>query len=59
MLSKKKEGMPLTDNTFMRVEEVAQVTEKLKADNRMEWVSRMNNIRSRATETVNTDLIYT
>lgn len=25
MLSKKKEGMPLTDNTFMRVEEVAQV----------------------------------
>jgi hypothetical protein len=25
MLSEKKEGMPLTDNTFMRVEEVAQV----------------------------------
>ena len=25
MLSKKKEGMPLTDNTFMRVEEVAEV----------------------------------
>lgn len=25
MLSKKKEGMPLTNNTFMRVEEVAQV----------------------------------
>ena len=25
MLSKKKEGMPLTDNTFMRVEEVARV----------------------------------
>lgn len=25
MLSEKKEGTPLTDNTFMRVEEVAQV----------------------------------
>ena len=34
------------------------VTEKLKVDNQMEWVARMNNIRSRATEIVNTDLIY-
>ena len=34
------------------------VTEKLKADNQMDWVARMNNIRSRATETVNHDIIY-
>ena len=34
------------------------VTEKLKADNQMEWVGRMNNIRSRSTEIVNTELIY-
>ena len=34
------------------------VTEQLKANNQMEWVSRMNNIRSKATEIVNTDLIY-
>ena len=34
------------------------VTEQLKADNQMEWVGRMNNIRSRATENVNKDLIY-
>ncbi len=34
------------------------VTEKLKADNQMEWVARMNNIRSRATEIVNHDIIY-
>ena len=34
------------------------VTEKLKADNQMAWVARMNDIRSRATEVVNTDLIY-
>ena len=33
------------------------VTEKLKADNQMEWVGRMNNIRSRTTEIVNHDMI--
>ena len=35
------------------------LTEQLKADNQMAWVSRMNDIRSRATEVVNTGLIYT
>ena len=34
------------------------VTEQLKADNQMEWVDQMNNICGRATEMVNTDLIY-
>ena len=34
------------------------VTECLKTDNQMEWVARINNIRSRATEIVNNDLIY-
>lgn len=33
------------------------VTGKLKADNQMDWVGRMNNIRSRASETVNKELI--
>ncbi|MEE1171569.1 MAG: TnpV protein [Ruminococcus sp.] len=35
------------------------VTEQLKADNQMLWVKRMNNIRNRATEIVNAELIYT
>lgn len=35
------------------------VTEQLKADNQMEWVMRMNNIRSRITEIINKELIYT
>lgn len=35
------------------------VTEQLKADNQMAWVGRMNDIRSRATEIVNNDLIIT
>ncbi|MCI9448105.1 MAG: TnpV protein [Lachnospiraceae bacterium] len=34
------------------------VTEQLKADSQMEWVGRMSNIRSRATEIVNHDIIY-
>ena len=34
------------------------VTERLKADNQMEWVGRMNDLRGRATEIVNSDLIY-
>lgn len=33
------------------------ITETLKANNQMEWVRRMNNIRSRATEIVNSELI--
>ena len=34
------------------------VTERLKAQDQMLWVQRMNNIRERATEVVNSDLIY-
>ena len=34
------------------------VTEILKAKNQMEWVGQMNNIRQRATEVVNAELIY-
>ena len=48
---------------FLRlVNELAEkegVTEQLKANNQMLWVKRMNNIRNRATEIVNTELIYT
>ena len=35
------------------------VTETRKAENQMEWVGRMNSIRSRPAEIVNNDLIYT
>ena len=34
------------------------VTEKLKAENAMLWVRQMNNIRNRATEIVNNEVIY-
>ena len=38
--------------------EIEGVTEQLKTENQMEWVGRMNNIRSRAVEIVNAELIY-
>ena len=48
---------------FLRlVKELAEnenVTEELKAENQMLWVQKMNNIRNRATEIVNAELIYT
>ena len=34
------------------------VTEQLKAENQLEWVQKMNSIRNRAVEIVNTELIY-
>ena len=49
------------DIFFQLVKQMAEregVTEKFKADNQMEWVARMNNISSRATEIINNDLIY-
>ncbi len=34
------------------------VTEKLKSENQMLWIKKMNGIRNRAIEIVNTELIY-
>ena len=49
-------------NLFLRlVKDLAEkenVTEKLKSDNPMLWVQKMNNIRNRATEIVNEQVIY-
>ena len=49
------------DMFFRLVEQIAKredVTEQIKAYNQMEWVGRMNNIRNKATEIVNNDIIY-
>ena len=46
---------------FRLVKELAEkenVTEELKATDMMLWVRMMNNIRNRATEIVNADIIY-
>ncbi len=50
-----------TDMCFRLVKQLAEqegVTEKLKAENQMEWVGRMNNIRNRAEEVVYNEIIY-
>ena len=48
---------------FLRlVKEYAEqegLTEQMKAENQMEWVQRMNNIRERVNEVVNTEMIFT
>ena len=54
-----KQAEDMLSRLVKQMAEREGVTEQLKADNQMEWVTRMNNIRSRATEIVNTDLIYT
>jgi hypothetical protein len=49
------------DLFFRLVKQIAEregVTEQLKAENQIEWVGRMNNIRSRAAEIVNAELIF-
>ena len=38
--------------------EKENITEKLKADNPMIWVQKMNNIRNRAMEIVNNEVIF-
>ncbi len=46
---------------FRVVKQLAEkegVTEKLKAENEIEWVGRMNNIRNRATEIVNANVVF-
>ena len=51
-----------TDMFLRLVKELAEkenVTEELKAIDQMLWVQKMNNIRNRATEIVNAELIYT
>lgn len=48
----------LFEQTVKSFAEQEQVTEKLKATDMMLWVRKMNNIRNRATEIVNEQVIY-
>ena len=46
---------------FRLIKQMAErdgLTEQLKSENQMLWVRKMNNIRNRATEIVNVELIY-
>ena len=50
-----------TEQMLLLTKQMAEcegVTEQLKAQDQMQWVQRMNNIRDRTIEIVNHDLIY-
>ena len=53
-----RQAEEMFERLVKQMAECEGVTEKLKADNQMEWISRVNNIRSRAAEIVYNDLIY-
>ena len=48
----------LFEQTVKSLAEKENVTENLKATLPMEWVRKMNNIRNRAAEIVNTEVIF-
>lgn len=50
-----------TEQMLLLIKQIAEresVTEQLKAQDQMLWVQRINNIRDRAIEIVNHELIY-
>ena len=55
-IDQQAEGM--FSRLIKQIAEREGVTKRLKAENQMEWVGRMNNIRNRATEFVNNNLIF-
>ena len=48
----------LFEQTVKSLAEQEQVTEKLKAENQMEWVRQMNVCKAQAEEVVKAELIY-
>lgn len=52
------QAQALFNDIVMLLSEEENVTEKLKASDPLEWVRRSNNIRNRATEIVNAEVIF-
>ena len=48
----------LFDETAKSLAKKENVTEELKSENAMLWLQKMNNIRNRAMEVVNSEVIY-
>ena len=53
-----EQAQELFDRLMKQRAEREGITEKLKADNQMEWVGRMNALRSAVIETVNAEVIF-
>ncbi len=54
-----KQATDMFPRLVKQLAEKENVTEKLKDENQMLWVWKMNNIRSKVMEIVNTELIFT
>ncbi len=54
-----KQAEEMFDALIKQFKQAEGITEQLKTDNQMLWVARMNNIRQRAIEIVNSELIHT
>ena len=54
-----KQATEMYDRLVKQLTEQENVTEKLKAENQMLWVQKMNSICMRAKELINCELIYT
>ena len=48
----------LLENIITKLVKEENVTEELKANNQLEWVSRMNNIKNRAEEIIYNEYVY-
>lgn len=53
-----RQAQEIEQQLISQLAQQEDITEQLKAENQMEWVARMNNIRNRADEIVLNDLIY-
>ncbi len=53
-----KQAEEMFSRLVRQMAEAEGITEKLKADDMMSWVGRMNGVRSRAAEIVNAELIF-
>ena len=53
-----EQAQELFDRLMKQRAEREGITEKLKADNQMEWVGRMNALSEAFTETVNAEVIF-
>ena len=52
------QAQQMFDTLIEQMKVVEGVTEQLKEENQMEWVARMNNICSSATEIITENIIY-
>ena len=53
-----QDAQEMFDLLMKQYAEIEGITEQLKAENQMDWVCKMNNIRDRINEIIYKELIY-